>query len=665
MDKANVRRVKAGDITLADLSSTDPVYVTGLSDFYEGTKYFTNSYGTFECGMQLPEQPRFALVEKLKNRGITQKDYKQFSTGISPGDLFKQLLTVDQIGFKRAILFTIAIKNQMPPTEEIFACVVREVLFEGSSLEDTSDELYNLRSNRLGDRDTRLVTKMAQSVALEMAETLISGSKDLKMLPTAERITELVFASGVEFFDNGRYCMSKRIYWAESEFFRLTQTSLPRDRVVLTDYEASMLDDDQKRGLVGLLQAPRASCVQGQPGAGKTSTIDALLHHLTEEEIFCATAWANKACDVLTDRFKDYKLGKDDRVKNILSLFYRLDNPKFRETLKRVKYLVVDEASMIGSRALYYVMHILAHCHPECRLVLTGDINQLPPVKEYGQPFKLAVGLEKQLGITVFHLTQYHRSEAEGIFQAFSSLMSAGMHTIRRHEDGTVSLAKAMTETIAVSKVAEDIVKLERSKQCVFSVAETNALCDAINLKVTRSLFGDSLTVRRFDPTKTQLMAKHIVPNKVGMHVVSLHNIRNGQGELLWSNGEMGRVTCSEDGEVTIRSDLKHIERTFTLRQVAEHFQMAYCASVFKFEGSESDTVLYLFNSDKNLNGYSLFHKIREQKYVALSRPRKHLRIVAVCSNLDEEFKEVDSLTIAAVDTPMPKSYILSTQEKD
>lgn len=192
-------------------------------------------------------------------------------------------------------------------------------------------------------------------------------------------------------------------------------------------------------------------------------------------------------------------------------------------------------------------------------------------------------------------------------------------------------------------------------------MAETNALCDAINLKVACSIYGkEHLTLRNFDPEKVTLSAKHVIPDKVGMHVVSVHNIRTNQGEILFSTNETGRVVSNEQGSVTVKSDLTHIERTFPLKKFAEHFQLAYCSSVFKFQGSEEDTVVYLFDSDKNLNGYSLFHKIREQKYVALSRPRKHLRIVAICNNLDDEFTEVDSITVSVVDTPMPNSYILA-----
>lgn len=659
MTNNKCRRVKAGDVTLADLASTEPVYVTGLSPYYEDVKFFQNNYGTFECGAVLPEQSRYALVEALKNWDVSAQKYKTFIKGLTAGELFKKLLTVDQIGFKRAVLFTIAIKNEMPPVDYIFASTVHDVLFEGSSLSDPNDSLYNIRSRCLGDMDTRVVTKLARSVAEEMAKSLIEENRNLKQLPTADDIVSKVF-EGIVYSDDGKFCMSRRICDTEGWLSGLVSKEIGHGTVELSDYESRMLGDDQKRALVGILQANGVSCVQGPPGTGKTQVADALFHHV-ESGSMCATAWSNKACMVLTQRLGDYKLGKDDRVKNILSLFYRLGNPDVRNALADVKFLVIDESSMIGSRTMYYIKAIHEKCHKNCRLVLFGDVNQLPPVKEYGRPLKVLVGLRQVLNTQVFSLDTFRRSAAEGIFRAFSSMMTAGLHEIKTHEDGTVSLAKARTEAIAVSELSKFIVGLEKAKQGVFAVAETNALCDAVNLKVACTIYGrEHLTLRNFDREKVALSAKHVIPDKVGMHVVSVHNIRTNQGEILFSTNETGRVVANENGDVTVKSDLTHAERTFNLKKFAEHFQLAYCSSVFKFQGSEEDTVVYLFDSDKNLNGYSLFHKIREQKYVALSRPRKHLRIVAICSNLDDEFTEVDSITVSVVDTPMPNSYILA-----
>ena len=659
MTNNKCRRVKAGEVTLADLASTDPVYVTGLTPYYEDVKFFENTYGSFECGSVLPEQSRYALVEALKSWDVSARNYKTFMKGLTAGELFKKLLTVDQIGFKRAVLFTIAIKNVMPPVDYIFASTVHDVLFEGSSLSDPNDSLYNIRSRCLGDMDTRVVTKLARSVAEEMAESLIADNRNLKQLPTVDDIVSKVF-DVIEYSEDGKFCMSKRICDTERWLFDLIGREIEHDTVELSDYESKMLGDDQKRALVGILQSNGVSCLQGMPGSGKTQVADALYHHL-EAGSMCATAWSNKACMVLTQRLGDYKLGNDDRVKNILSLFYRLGNSGVRDALADVKYLVIDESSMIGSRTMYYIKSIYEKCHKGCRLVLVGDVNQLPPVKEYGRPFKVLVGLQQVLKSQVFSLDTFRRSAAEGIFRAFSAMMTAGLHEIKTHEDGTVSLAKARTEAIAVSELSKYIIGLEKEKKGVFAVAETNALCDAINLKVACSIYGkEHLTLRVFDPEKVALSAKHVIPDKVGMHVVSVHNIRTNQGEILFSTNETGRVVSNEQGSVTVKSDLTHIERTFPLKKFAEHFQLAYCSSVFKFQGSEEDTVVYLFDSDKNLNGYSLFHKIREQKYVALSRPRKHLRIVAICNNLDDEFTEVDSITVSVVDTPMPNSYILA-----
>lgn len=157
-----------------------------------------------------------------------------------------------------------------------------------------------------------------------------------------------------------------------------------------------------------LLEHSRAVLIKGSAGTGKTYLLDELIARLSVgvpsyKKIY-GSAPTNKAVGVLTGKinskvkqlelitthkamkisaFTDNKTGK----KSFIPMFSEKNPP-----LAGVKYLVVDESSMIDIRMH---IHIIEHAtRQNCKIIFVGDDKQINPVKEpdstvfMGKPIK-------------------------------------------------------------------------------------------------------------------------------------------------------------------------------------------------------------------------------------------------------------------------------------
>lgn len=658
-------RVKVGELTYADLARDEetPVVLYGLGDFYElsDKDYFTNTYGRFEKGKTLPTNQRYNLVAALADCGVTQRTFKQFISDKSTEELFQFLQHIDSFGFKSSVLYTLALKGSLPSIESLLAETIYQVLFVGSSMDDNRDELYSIRDEALGCVDTRVDSVKALTCAEKMVEHAIS-QLDIKEKPSADSVLKRVFdPDRVILLDNNKYAMAKKIYDVEQWVGKACREELEPLQLDFTPTRACRLGDDQKRAVCGVSTGNRVVVLQGMPGTGKSTVIEAL-YAMQPEDSVLITAYTKKACSVLTARIMDYSLGEDKGVRSLMSCYFKsLNNKKFCEALRNVRMLVVDESSMLSSGLLWYTKSILNKCASDCRLVLVGDVNQLPPVKSYGRPLKTLVAAKEILGTQVFVLDTFRRSSSVEIFKSFCKMMKAGTHQIDASTDGCVKLYKANSVDNAVRAVARMLVDSEQSNKNTFAVAETNALCNSINLETSRALYGDKLHFRRIKEGD-EIAARHIIPDLVGMRVVAVRDVCSRRGERKFCNNEMGRVTEVTEDTVSVFHEIYRREIVLTRQELEESFQVAYCATVFKFQGSEDSEVIYAFDSDMNfssgLNKWSLFSQMREQKYVALSRPRDRLHIVAVSRKGSNAFNEVDSLSIKVVDSETAKMYL-------
>ena len=644
-NKANVRRVAAGKLTFADLATDDVVYAIGLTPFYQNIETFTNVYGTHEKGKLLRKNARNSLMGRLTQEdNVSCRSFRNWVDSKSPDELYKYLCATEDIGHTSAVLFTIALSGDVPSLKVIVAHAIFESIFE----KPATDALARIRYNYFGETDTQISSARVVDCAEEMYDAYIP-TLGLKNPPTCKDVLEVALSDDcVWMSEDERTCMSRKLYSTESTLVKLVTEKLPQVEFVKAPSRASA---DQAEAFEGILKSNKCVVLEGMPGAGKSEVIKYLYNTYGVGRVLI-TSYTNKACAVLNQRIADYELGKKIGVRSILSTYYTaLNNKKYADALRCVELLIVDESSFLSSLSLWHVLELLNRCAENCRLLLVGDPNQLPPVQEYGKPFVNLILFKDVLGAQVYKLTQFHRSDAEAIYRAFIELKHAGVHPIHAVSE-QVEIVQAKTKDFAVAKVCDAYIYDMTVDDSVFAIAETNALCADVNLAIAKKLYGEKLNYKRGGEE-----AKHVVCDMVGMRVVSMANVRDKHGQIKLAKNEFAKIDNVTDEYIKLKRRINNEVIWFTREEADEYLQLGWCSTVYKAQGSEENIVYYLFDSDANAAGNS-FSCMKEQKYVGHSRARKLLRIVAINSEIDTPYSASKVINVRTVDSETTKMYL-------
>lgn len=614
-----VRRIKAGEIGPADLKTDETVYVIGLAPFYDNVKTKSNEWGTYECGEVLRKNQRRSVLATLIDSGVNSKSQLDvWKAQHTADEIYKIMVDCEDIGFRSAVLWTIALKNQLPSIERILSGVLRKNL-----LEEITDA--GIVYNRVDEVSTRVSEQEIVNCARYTAKR-ITENLNLKVQPSVDRIIEYAFDdSYVQRFTDGTI-MSKVTYAAESGLLELTGELGCESESEATEYELYNLQDEQIDAFRTILGPNKLVVMNGGPGTGKSHVSTAVVHHYGAEHCL-VTAYTNKACANLYERLPGYACAGICGIRTITSIACRMEaSQKFCAELKNVRCLLIDESSFCSSVCIYEVLKILKACSHNCKLVLVGDANQLPPVGAYGVPFTKLVESGRA---TIATLTNFRRSNSGGIYDAFCNFRNAGTHTIKACDSVHIHVVGTFEQAAYIASHSygrEDADRLS-------VIAETNKVCNIVNNATIEYLFPDA---------DYSAEDERYLLNKVGMKVISNTNIRSKAGEVICAKNEI--CTLVSVGErYTYRRHINGCLFDVVASDALSlsYFGAGYCCTVHKFQGSEENRIIYVLDNDSNMLGNS-FSTQKELKYVAFSRAKVELDILGVQSgvgrgrNLDE-----------------------------
>lgn len=365
------------------------------------------------------------------------------------------------------------------------------------------------------------------------------------------------------------------------------------------------------------------SLICGGPGTGKThiagSFIRLLALSLKKEKKpkfkISIAAPTGKAASHLHSTFLS-KGNLDPALQIEAMTIHRLLRLKSEETRlfsgKRLDtdLVIVDEASMLDASLL---AHLLEAVGNETRLILIGDPDQLPPI-ESGSLFSeladlFSTPLRKSLRTDQAHLQSLACAVNRSDVEAASSLLCLNHPSAQRLDwSFDASFFQKLLQEIRLSLFWEE----PDPKTCIQTMNQFRILCalrqgpfgtEELNKKMVKEL---DRTVQKGQWWALPIMVTANLP----------------RWELY--NGTCGILIGKSKGGIDLREGrafFPDAKGEIKLCKIPFCFEVAFCLSIHKSQGSEFDQVLALFPPGSENFG-------KEAIYTAVTRSRKRLQVV-------------------------------------
>lgn len=367
-----------------------------------------------------------------------------------------------------------------------------------------------------------------------------------------------------------------------------------------------------------VLQSGKNVFLTGEPGSGKTYTINQFVGWLASRGIFPAiTASTGIAATHINGMTIHSWSGMGIKKKVTPNDIRQILNKEYaRRRIMACKVLIIDEVSMLSAQTLDNVDKILQYAHDSglpfggIQVVFVGDFFQLPPVSRDGPvQFAFESLAWKSSSPVTCYLTEQHRTEDPIFIDLLTSMRSGTFTKIHR---------RLLDERLSFKPDEEQTTKLYTHNKDV----------DAINEDFLSKVPGEKRTfhMRSYgipfvvETLKKSCLSPETLVLKIGAIVMfTRNNFDEG-----YVNGTLGTVSDfvadfpvvrTKDGRDIIAkwtdwSIQDHGEEIATVSQIP--LRLAWAITVHKSQGMSLDS------ASIDLSGAFEFG----QGYVALSRVR-------------------------------------------
>ncbi|MCL2377245.1 MAG: ATP-dependent RecD-like DNA helicase [Defluviitaleaceae bacterium] len=405
--------------------------------------------------------------------------------------------------------------------------------------------------------------------------------------------------------------------------------------VTLADLQRTAVKEALTRG---------AMVITGGPGTGKTTTIKTIIRimeKIDKKLVLCApTGRAAKRMSEAT--------GMPASTIHRLLGIYSPDNAKTllreqpdEEAMIQEDCVIVDESSMVDIMLMF---RLLRNIRPGTRLVLVGDVNQLPSVGA-GNVLRDIINSGKMKTVYLDEIFRQSRQSAivmnahrinEGVYPVLNEKTSdfffIGESDINKMISTISDLAAKRLPNFMGVDAIRDIQVLTPQRKSAAGVANLNvvlqnALNPASRAKAEKPM--GSFVFRQGDKVmqiKNNYTTQWVVVNDMGAIV------EDGCGVF---NGDEGIIESIDDGVRKMRvrfDDDRLVDYEFGH---LDELVLAYAITIHKSQGSEYDVVILPIHSGPPM----LLN--RNLLYTAITRAKKLVVIVGIANTL---YRMVDNI---------------------
>jgi len=402
---------------------------------------------------------------------------------------------------------------------------------------------------------------------------------------------------------------------------------------------------------VELVLNNKVSIITGSAGTGKTTVISSIAEELELRNIeYIIGSFTGKAVARLKEVVR-----RHDKIMTLHMLLSRAIK------LEKVKYLIIDEISMVPNGLLGFVLKKLISMYDTINIVLVGDPNQVQPI-DCGDLFNQILMADT---IPVAHLITDHRRNKNGSLKSnttrfgicddpYEFIFEWG--TDCEFKEGEIETVEAIAKHLFTSGVSHTDITI---------ITPFNKDLDDIN-KRCQSIFLDENAPKSTDSFgNIWIVGTRVMMTKNRYDI----NVMNGEEGIVTQVSKFKPVIIvkfNNGEEVEIPTFVPEIIQDFDSNSKEEALstkllKMSWAITIHKSQGSEWSKVIYVAQN----TGKSSFVN-RNLVYTGISRAKENLYVVGSSKNKFEACLyinpsiRVDNLAKRLLNEPYKETFVLS-----